>query len=149
MLKPGFCYSGIVIVLLLCSCTERMLSHYDWKTPDTKDNKSHFREFFGFEPPSDVKNLYCYVDEFGIDAKYQFSFSCDTATVIRIIENLRLEKAEEPDNYSQNLWHPFPWWDRATIVSKKPYCRKIEQEQYWYLWFDRSKRTVYYFTFGM
>ncbi|HVU96041.1 MAG TPA: hypothetical protein VHE34_12490 [Puia sp.] len=128
---------------------DKILPHFDDDHPDTKFNKRRFEEFFGFYPPEDVKNLYCFNDEIGIDADFQFAFNCDTPTVNRIVQHLKLKKQMQPDNYSSGLWHRFPWWDSAKILKLVPYKKKSEHELYRYLWFDTSAKKAYYFDFDM
>ena len=76
---------------------DKLITRYDAYTPDTRFNKKRFQEFFGFAPTADVKELYCHADEMGIDHDYQFSFTCDTSTVTKIISKLALVKADQPD----------------------------------------------------
>ena len=128
---------------------DKIIARYDAYTPDTKYNKKRFTEFFKFEPTQDVKNIYCYADEMGIDQDYQFAFNCDISTVNKIVGHLQLIKANKPDNFSNGLWHNFGWWDSTKIVTLKPYWKKGEHEAYWYLWYDSSKQKVYYFMFDM
>ena len=88
---------------------DKLVTHYDAYRPDTRFNRIRFQDFFGFAPPADVKELYCFADETGIDHDYQFSFTCDTSTITKITNNLKLIKAHQPDNFSSGLWHSFPW----------------------------------------
>lgn len=128
---------------------DKIISHYDAYKPDTRFNKKRFQEFFGFVPTADVKELYCHADELSIDHSYQFSFICDTSTVTKIINGLKLAKADEPDNFGSGLWRSFPWWDSTSITTLKPYFRKGDHETYWYLWYDHTKGKAYYFEFDM
>jgi len=128
---------------------DKIIAHYDPYHPDTKFNKKRFSEFFMFEPTPDVKNIYCYADEMGIDHDYQFSFNCDTTTINKIIANLRLNKGVIDDNNGSGFWHSFSWWDSSKIETITPFSRKGEHETYWYLWYDTSQRKAYYFSFDM
>ena len=128
---------------------DKIIAHYDSYIPDTKFNKKRFSEFFMFYPSSDVKNIYCYADEMGIDHEYQFSFNCDTMTINKIISNLNLKKGTVDENNSSGLWHNFPWWDSSKIEKLKPFSKKGSNETYWYLWYDASKQKAYYFSFDM
>jgi hypothetical protein len=128
---------------------DKLITRYDAYTPDTRFNKKRFQEFFGFAPTADVKELYCHADEMGIDHDYQFSFTCNTSTVTKIISKLALVKADQPDNFSSGLWHSFPWWDSTSISVSKPYFKKGDHETYWYLWYDHKKSKAYYFEFDM
>jgi hypothetical protein len=128
---------------------DKIFAHFDPHHPDTKFNRKRFSEFFKFEPTADVKNIYCYADEMGIDHDYQFAFNCDTSTAKKIVSSLNLKLGEVMDNNSSNLWHNFPWWDSAKIETLKPFFRKGDHETYWYLWYDTSKQKAYYFEFDM
>ena len=130
--------------------SDKIINHYDPYHPDTKFNKKRFSEFFLFAPTPDVKNIYCYADEMGIDHNYQFSFNCDTATISRIVSNLKLTNKDVIDNNNgKGFWHNFPWWDSAKVETLKPFYKKGEHETYWYLWYDKPKEKAYYFSFDM
>jgi hypothetical protein len=126
-----------------------LINTYDPYHPDTKYNRKRFTEFFLFSPTEDVKNLYCYADEMGIDHKYQFSFNCSPATINRIINNLKLEKGTTSENRGIGLWVKFPWWNAALIETLDPYYNKGEHKAYWYLWYDGANQKAYYFSFDM
>lgn len=128
---------------------DKIIAHFDPYHPDTHFNKKRFEDFFGFAPTPDVKDLYCYADEMGIDHKYQFSFRCDTATKSKIIHHLQLVRQAQPDNYSSGIWHPYPWWDSSGISALAPYKRKGDHETYHYLWYDTSAGKAYYFEFDL
>ncbi|MEX6690887.1 hypothetical protein QTN47_25485 [Danxiaibacter flavus] len=128
---------------------DKIIAHYDSYHPDTKFNKKRFSEFFMFDPTPDVKNIYCYADEMGIDHDYQFSFNCDTTTINKIVSNLNLKAGIVDDNNGSGLWHDFPWWDSSKIESLIPFSKKGEHETYWYLWYDRPTQKAYYFSFDM
>ena len=128
---------------------DKLIARYDPYHPDTKFNKKRFAEFFLFTPTADVKNIYCHADEMGIDHDYQFSFNCDTKTINKIILQLNLNKAASSVNYGSNLWHNYPWWDSAKIVTLKPFFKKGDHENYSYLWYDPVKRKAYYFAFDL
>jgi hypothetical protein len=129
--------------------SDKIIAHYDPYHPDTKFNKKRFSELFMFDPTVDVKNIYCYADEMGIDHDYQFSFNCDTTTINKIVSNLNLKKGIIDDNNGSGLWHDFPWWDSSKIEALIPFSKKGEHETYWYLWYDTPKRKAYYFSFDM
>ncbi len=128
--------------------SDKIIAHYDAYHPDTKFNKKRFSEFFMFNPTSDVKNIYCYADEMGIDHDYQFSFNCDTNTMNKIIFNLKL-KQRIIDNNGNGFWHKFPWWDSSKIERLKPFSKKGEHQSYSYLWYDTAEQKAYYFSFDM
>ncbi|MEO6549292.1 MAG: hypothetical protein ABIN94_14920 [Ferruginibacter sp.] len=126
---------------------DKVIPTFDSFKPDTKFNKKRFEEFFGFAPTPDVKEIFCFGDQVGIDSKFLFSFKCDTSTKNKIVTNLHLTQADKPDNFSNGLWQSFLWWDSAKISTLNPYWMKGEHEYYRYLWFDQSKQTAYYIDF--
>jgi len=128
---------------------DNVIPTFDSFKPDTKFNTKRFEEFFGFAPTPDVKEIFCFDDQIGIDSKFLFSFKCDTSTKNKIVKHLNLIKADKPDNFSSGLWQSFPWWDSAKIVTLHPYWMKDDHEYYRYLWFDKSKQMVYYIDFDM
>ena len=128
---------------------DKIIPRFDSDTADTEYNKRRFTEFFEFAPTPDVKEIYCYADEMGIDHKYQFSFTCDTNSINKIVKSLSLVKADSPTEFGSGLWHEFSWWDSDKVLKTPPYWKKGEYESYWYLWYDKSKQKAYYFAFDM
>lgn len=126
-----------------------LIPTFDSYSPDTKFNKKRFEEFFGFAPTSDVKEIYCFGDQMGIDSKFQFSFRCDTATKNRIVKNLALIRTNRPDNSSSGLWKEFSWWDTGKITSINPYRYEVEHKYYRYLWFDDTTYRLHYIEYDM
>ena len=129
--------------------SDKIIARFDSDTPDTKFNKRRFNEFFKFEPTPDVKEIYCYADEMGIDHDYQFSFYCDTTSLNKIVRSLFLVKGDRPTEFGSGLWHDFFWWDKEKILTLTPYSRKGGHKSYLYLWYDKSKQKAYYFEFDM
>ena len=128
---------------------DKVILTFDSYNPDTKSNKKRFEEFFGFAPTSDVKNIYSFDDQIGIDSKFMFSFNCNDTTKNRIVKHLNLTKSNKPNNYSSGLWQSFPWWDSTKIITLNPYWSKSERDYYRYLWFDKTKQMLYYIDFDM
>lgn len=128
---------------------DKIIARYDPYHPDTKFNKKRFSEFFMFKPTSDVKNIYCYADEMGIDHAYQFSFNCSIVTINKIVSNLNLKKGIIDDTNGSGLWHNFSWWDSSRVEALTPFSKKGVHEDYWYLWYDALNRKAYYFSFDM
>ncbi len=128
---------------------DKVIPTFNSYTPDTKFNKKRFEEFFGFAPTEDVKEIYCFADEMGIDSKYLFSFKCDPSTKNKIVDRLHLTKGNQVDNFSRGLWQSFAWWDSVKIETLPPYYLKTENRDYQYLWFDEKKNAVYYISFDM
>ena len=147
---------------------DKIIPQFDAATPDTKFNKQRFSEFFEFYPTSDVKNLYCYSDQLGIDASYWFAFECNDSTVQKIISKLRLTIKPKKEyrvtrdisgnvidsmlTYNGNGLQgglnstPTSWWDTAFINKTNPYA-KIKENLYWYLYHDTKNKKVYFLTF--
>jgi len=128
---------------------DKLIPTFNSYTPDTKANKKRFQEFFGFTPTPDIKDIYCFDDQIGIDSKFVFSFRCDSSTKNRITKHLNLKELNQPDNFSRGFWQSFTWWDSAKIVTLTPYHIKLEHELHKYLWYDEKKQTVYYIQFDM
>lgn len=129
---------------------DKVIPHFDEKTPDTQHNKERFKEFFGFYPTADVKNLYCYGDMLGIDAKFQFAFSCDSITTNRIIKNKSLVKqADSLKNQSPVIFDKFNWWETEKLDSITPYWYNQENQYFIYLWYDSLAKKAYYLDFDM
>jgi len=128
---------------------DEVMPIFNSDVPDTKSNKKRFKEFLKTEATADVKNLYCYDDAIGIDADYQFAFTCNDSTIQKIITNLGLTKTVKENIIGLSFASDFPWWDTAHINRLEPYWKKGEHETYWYLWFDEKTKKAYFFTFDM
>jgi hypothetical protein len=128
---------------------DQVIPSFDSDNPDTKFNKKRFKEFFGFAPTPDVREIYCFDDQIGIDSKFIFSFKCSNATKNKIVQHLNLIETAEPDNFSEGLWENFSWWDSAKIVTLNPYWNKSAHENYKYLWYDKDNQKLYYVEFDM
>ena len=114
----------------------------------TKQDQKTFVDYFKFEPTADVKNFNYFPDEMGIDTSYWVSFECNESTFDRIRERLELQQEKKPQDGligGLNI-EPTAWWDTAFIKKEIPYSRQKEN-QYWYLWYDKNKKTVYFLTF--
>lgn len=122
---------------------------FDSYQPDTKFNKKRFYDFFGFAPTPDVKNIYCFNDQIGIDSKFLFSFTCNENSVFSIVRHLNLTKSDKPDNSSIGLWQRFSWWDSTKIVTLNPYVRNDSSRFYIYLWYDKDQQKAWYIDFDM
>ena len=128
---------------------DKIIAHYDPYHSDTKFNKKRFSEFFKFYPTPDIKNIFCYADEMGIDHSYQFSFTCDSSAINKIVTNLKLNRGVIDGNNGSGFWQNFPWWDSSKIEKLEPFSKKEEHESYSYLWYDSSNKKAYYFSFDM
>lgn len=146
---------------------DKIMPRFDAGAPDTKFNKKRFFEFFRVYPTPDVKNLYCYADQMGIDASYWLAFECNDSTVKKIIDNLQLKPdkqyafimdmqgkvidsiPKDGERLSGGLnSQPAFWWDTTFIKHSEPYGR-TEDALCWYLWHDTKNNKVYFLTFDM
>jgi hypothetical protein len=131
------------------TAVDKVIPYFDSNKPDTRFNKLRFEEFFGFPPTPDVKNIYCYGDRMGIDAKFMFSFQCDTTTRNRIVTQLKLQESKRPNNFSSGSWPAFYWWDSEKIATLNPYFLKVGHKYHRYLWFDKDRQMLYYLDFDL
>jgi len=130
---------------------DKIASHFDYYTPDTKANKQRFREYFGFYPGADVKNLYIYNDDMFLDATYYFGFTCADSTRQKLVDSLQLHPDRKNMSFGGGLFSsPFPWWDTAAIQKIRPYSRVDESKNlHWYLWYDPATSRAFFFTYTM
>ncbi|MNS30647.1 hypothetical protein D3C72_626830 [compost metagenome] len=129
---------------------DKVIPTFDSYKSDTEFNKKRFKNFLQIELTSDVKNIYCYADEMGIDQNYQFSFNCDTSTVIRILQKhqLRLDTATSY-GFSAELQKEFVWWKCNDIKKLPMYSWKGDNEYYKYFWYNQKTRKAYYLDFDL
>lgn len=118
--------------------------------PDTRRNRLRFAEYFDTLDVPDATNIYCFVDHMGIDYTAMFSFTCDTASVGRIIRAKGL--APGPDEYDRpglrSSWD-FPWWKDEELDRIEPFRRGKDQEDRIYLWYDPVLRRVTFQQFSL
>jgi len=138
----------VTVILTMSFSCGRIDRKFDSKNPDTESNKKRFEEFFNFYPSPDVKNIYCFADELAFDHSYQFSFNCDKSTINKIVSELKLSLAYEPNNYSEYLQREFFWWDRECVKEIPPYFKE-DDRNYWFLWYDTTNNKAYYIAFDM
>ncbi len=129
--------------------TDKLFPTYDQNTPDTDNNKKRFKEFFGFHPTQDIKDIYCYADEKGIDHDYSFSFHCDTETIRKICEHFNLSNDSIYEADITGLFHDFDWWDTDKIEQLPPYWTTRENQVHHFLWYDTTDTKAYYFEFDL
>ncbi len=117
---------------------------------DTRKNRLRFAEYFDTLDVPDAKNIYCFVDYMGIDYTAMFSFTCDTASVGRIIRAKGLSKG--PDEFDKpglrSSWD-FPWWKDEELDGSEPWHRGTDHEDRIYLWYDPVLRRVTYQQFSL
>lgn len=128
---------------------DKVFPRFDAYEADTKFNRERFLEFLQVELTPDIKNIYCSGDNIGIDAAYQFSFHCNAATSVRIIEKHKLTLDTATTDYAFGLQDDFAWWDKKKIEKLQLYSRKGEHEYYQYFWYDETEQKAYYFDFDL
>ncbi len=131
------------------SIIDKVNPYFDAYNPDTKYNKKRFADFIQVELTPDVKNIYCFDDAIGIDADYQFSFNCDTATARKIIEKHQLKPDKETTDYAFGLQNDFEWWDKKKIEALDLYSWQGDNQYFKYFWYDETEQKAYFFDFDM
>jgi hypothetical protein len=118
--------------------------------PDTRTNRLRFREYFDTLDVPDARDIYCYTDYMGIDYTVMFSFTCDTASLARIVRAKGL--AQGPDEFDKpglrSSWD-FDWWKDEDLDRLSPYHRGKEQEDRIYLWYDPVLHRATYQQFSL
>jgi hypothetical protein len=154
-------------LLLFCSACEKVKSktkaitigiakevlnivspRFDDFTPDTKYNKKRFADFLKVELTPDIKNIYCFNDEIGIDASYQFGFNCNYQTAQKIIAKHSLRKDSTALN-STGIQYSFSWWDVNKVAQLTLYSNSPGRDYYQYFWYDSLEQKAYYLDFDM
>lgn len=117
---------------------------------DTRRNRLRFQEYFDTLDVPDAKNIYCYTDYIGMDYKVMFSFTCDTASLSRIVrkKGLALGPEEWAHTGLRGSWE-FEWWKDEELDSLKPFHRGEDQEDRIYLWYDSAAHRVTYQQFSL
>ncbi|MEM6397800.1 MAG: hypothetical protein AAF741_15735 [Bacteroidota bacterium] len=102
-----------LIAFTISSCNP-FLPSFDSDQPDTKNNLYHYEQLTNVKISSDVKELYAFGDELGIDASYYLGFQCDPETILEIINaNNMHEDDKRGAMLSGDL--DFMWWN--TLVA--------------------------------
>lgn len=122
---------------------------FDAHTPDTKYNKKRFNDFLKVELTDDIKNIYCFNDDIGIDADYMFSFNCNEETAKKIIEKHQLTLNKETTDFAFGMQHDFDWWDKTKIEKLDLYSWTDNDQYFKYFWYDKVEQKAYFFDFDM
>ena len=128
---------------------DRVFPTYDNGKPDTENNKKRFKEHLKVDLTNDVKNIYAYGDFLGADYKVLISFSCDTATLNKIVKTKGMTISTTDNDEGLFFLDEFPWWDKKIIAKTKPFKVGKEYEYWQYLWFDKKSKTAYYEEFSL
>jgi hypothetical protein len=135
--------TSLFLLLILNSCNQ-----FDSGTPDTRNNKFHFKNFLNVEITPDVKNIYTFGDELGIDAKYMIAFNCNGTTANKIIEvnEFKADNSNQ-DGYYIQAEH-LKWWDRNEVIELPKYSWN-DGNYFKYFWYDSIKEKAYYLDFDL
>ena len=117
---------------------------------DTRKNRLRFAEYFDTLDVPDAKNIYCFVDYMGIDYTAMFSFTCDSASVGRVIRKKGLAQgSDEFDKTGLRGTWDLPWWNDDELDRVEPYHKGKDQEDRIYLWYDPVLARVTYQQFSL
>jgi hypothetical protein len=138
--KKKFVKYGILILCLI----------FCWYEcgPDP-ENKRKFKRTLGIGLTPDVKDIHYYGDFFAIDFTVLLAFTCDSSTVLRIINENGLKLASSFDTGAP---FEFSWWDREAIKTIRPYKNNVkydDDETHKILWYDKENKKAYYQKFSM
>lgn len=128
---------------------DQVFPTYNAHDADTEHNKKRFKEHLQIELTGDVKNLYTYGDFIGIDYSVLMSFSCDQATIDRIVKKNGLQLCAEDELHGISYPGMFNWWKQDTIDKLIPYKAGEEDEFWQYLWYNPKTRQAFYEEFSM
>jgi hypothetical protein len=132
-------------ILFYSSCTPS----FDYNKPDTENNQFHYEHLLTIKMTPDVKNLYSYGDELGIDASYYLAFECNLETANSIIRANKLIKDEERGN---PLYSGFKqkWWNQNEIDTLTRYVYSNDERTYFkYFWYNESSHRAYFLDFDL
>ena len=116
---------------------------------DTRRNRLRFSEYFDTLDVPDARDIYCYTDFMGIDYLVMFSFTCDTASLGRIVKVKELNRTAD-DFGGQGLqgsWD-FEWWKNTDFNHRLPFHKGTGNEDQVYLWYDSLNHRVTYQQFS-
>jgi len=131
-------------ILLSFSLLWAACSDYDVDTADTLANRNGLAKHLGFEPGSDVTEVYYYSDELGADVRYQLSFKCPKEVVEKIIVDLSLQP--KPEGYSGLAPRDdLKWWKPNSTEGLQMWLKEAPDKQYfWELWYSEEEGYAYY-----
>lgn len=128
---------------------DRVAPRFDAYQPDTPSNRERFKDFLQVERTEDVRQIYCFNDDIGVDADYQFAFQCAPATAKRIIEKHQLAVSEEGVDPAFALQSNFDWWDKKKIAALELYAWNDNGQYFKYFWYEEREQQAYYFEFDL
>lgn len=130
------------ISFVLASCTNS-----DPDKPDTRSNISGFNNIVDVPKTDDIKDIYFFADEFGFDPLYQFSFSCNMATIYRIVNRHDLTQVQrKEDDFYLGVGQQFNWWDCKYVDSLDLHWSRFDSSVYQVtdLWYDAKNSKGYF-----
>ena len=128
---------------------DKTIPQFDSDKADTKYNKKRFEEYLEVKLTPDIEEIYCFGDFLGIDYKVLFSFTCDSTTIKRIIDNKKLELANDNSDNGLLFMDGFNWWNKEIIETVRPFKKGKENEYWQYLWYDMDGKKAYYEEFSL
>lgn len=155
MLTRVVCF--IMCVLMLASCgrikhkwaqmVDKVIPTFDSYKADSEFNKKRFSQFIQVERTADIKNIYCYADEIGIDALYQFSFNCAPLTAQTIINKHKL--VADTTNQPPQFQREFSWWNIQQLNAMPHYIHNHHDTYFQYFWYDSATQQAWYLDYDI
>lgn len=137
---------GLIIgSLILIFISYNYLFSVDSEIPDTFANKRFFKKTFetGIITP-DVKNIYCYFDNIGIDFSKELSFECSSATFDMITKKFNLQSLNK---YFTNGFGSYLYKrNKQEIDNIIPYSDKegMYSSSYHSIWYNSKNNHAYF-----
>lgn len=133
---------------LLFSCNV-FHPRFDSKKSDTENNRFHYEHLVGIKWTNDVKNLYAYGDELGIDASYYVAFECSQQTSHKIIEsNEMIKDSGKGTVLSSGV--QFAWWNMNEIDTLTRFVYSNSAQTYFkYYWYNSENGKGYFLDFDL
>jgi len=142
-------------IILFLGYSSIILSHsacnrpFDSDKPDTRNNHFHYEKLVGVEITPDVKNLYSFGDEIGIDASYYLAFECNITTAKRILTSNSLIKDTKKGNPLSNGFKQ-KWWNESEIDTLTRYVFTNDARTYFrYFWYNKTNQHAYFLDFDL
>ena len=128
---------------------EKIHPSFDHDKADTENNKKRFKDFIKVETSQDIKNIFCFADEIGIDSDYMFAFNCNETTSAKIIElhHLTIDTINLDNGFA--MQHNFEWWNKDRIKKLQKYSWSNGKQYFKYYWYDTENKKAYFFDFDV
>jgi hypothetical protein len=128
---------------------DKVFPVYDHSAPDTDNNKKRFKEHLQIDITNDVKNIYSYGDFLGADYKVLFTFTCNQASIDKIIGIKQMQLSQSGFDSGLYFSNDLKWWDADKIKRIVPHKSGVESEYWQYLWYDAKTRQAFYQEFSL